>query len=103
MGKFTFVKLGGNLKSLNKSENSYIFGDVPSSPSIVRAKINILDHVFSIDVVSRDIPGLIGMDILTSKYRNRNIFHLNVGDRQLTVDNEDIELFGGQTKSFASS
>ena len=47
-----------------------------------------------IDIVSRDIPGLIGMDILTSKYRNRNIFHLNLGDRQLTVDNEDIELLG---------
>ena len=44
--------------------------------------------------MSRDIPGLIGMDILSSKYRNRNIFHLNLGDRQLTVDNEDIDLLG---------
>ena len=96
MGKCTFVKMEGNLKSLNKSENSYIFGNGPSSPSIGQAKINILDHVFSIDIVSRDIPGLIGMDILTSKYRNRNIFHLNLVDRQLTVDNEeeDIELLG---------
>ena len=94
MGKCTVVKMGGNLKSLYKSENSYIFGDGPSSPSISRAKINIPDHIFSNDIVSCDIPGLIGMDILTSKYRNRNIFHLNLGDRQLTVDNEDIELLG---------
>ena len=34
------------------------------------------------------------MDILSSKYRNRNVFHLNLGDRQLTVDNEDIALLG---------
>ena len=61
---------------------------------MAQAKINILDHVFSIDIVSHDIPGLRGMDILTSKYRNRNIFHLNLGDRQLTVDNEDIDLLG---------
>ena len=94
MGKCTFIKLGGNLESLNKSGNSYIFGDGPSSPSIGRAKVNILDHVFSIDIVSCDIPGLIGMDILTSKYRDRNIFHLNLAERQLTIDNEDIELLG---------
>jgi hypothetical protein len=94
MGKCTFVKMGSNLKSLNKSENSYIFRNGSSSPSIGRAKINILDHIFSIDIVSHDIPGIIGMDILTSKYRNRIIFHLNLGDRQLTVDNEDIELLG---------
>ena len=80
MGKCTFVKMGGNLKSLNKSENSYIFGDGTSSRSIGRAKINILYHVLSIDIVSCDIPGLIGMDLLTSKYRNRIIFHLNLGD-----------------------
>ena len=48
MGKCTFVKMGGNLKSLNKSENSYIFGDGPSSPSIGRAKINILDHILAL-------------------------------------------------------
>ena len=94
MGKHTFVKLGGNLESLNKSENSYIFGDSPPSPSIGRAKIEILDHVFNIDIVSHNIPGLIGMDILTSKYRDRNIFHLNLADKQLTVDNEDIVLLG---------
>ena len=34
------------------------------------------------------------MDILSIKYRDRNIFHLNLADRQLTVDNEDIELLG---------
>ena len=44
--------------------------------------------------MSHDIPGLRGMVILSSKYRNRNIFHLNLWDRQLTVDNEDIGLLG---------
>ena len=44
--------------------------------------------------MSHDIPGLIGMDILISKYRNKSIFHLNLGDRQLIIDNEDIDLFG---------
>ena len=47
----TFVNLGGNLKSLSKSENSYIFGDVKPSPSIGRTKIEFLDHEFNIDVV----------------------------------------------------
>ena len=78
--------MGGNLKSLNKSENSFIIGDGPSTPSFGRAKINILGHVFSIDIVSRDIPGLIGMDILTSKYRNKSIFRLHLGNRQLTIE-----------------
>jgi hypothetical protein len=91
MGKHTFLKLGCNLESLNKS---YIFGDGPSSSSIGRAKFEVLDHVFNIDIVSPNIPGLIGMDILTSKYIDRNIFFLNLVDRQLTVDNEDIELLG---------
>ena len=86
--------MGGNLISLNKSENSFIFGDGPSTPSLGRAKVNILGHVFSIDIVSHDIPGLIGMDILTSKYNNKSIFRLNLGDRQLIIDNEDIDLLG---------
>ena len=72
--------MGGNLKSLSKSENSFIFGDGPSSPSIGQAKIDIQDHIFNIDIVSHDIPGLIGMDILSSKCRNGNIFRLNLGD-----------------------
>ena len=59
--------MGGNLKSLSKSENSYIFGDGKPSASIGRAKIEFLDHEFNIDVVSRDVPGLIGIDILDSK------------------------------------
>ena len=29
IGKCTFVEMGGSLKSLNKSENSFIFGDGP--------------------------------------------------------------------------
>ena len=68
MGQQTFVNLGGNLQSLSKSENSYIFGDCKPSPSLGRAKIEFLDHVFNIDIVSRDVPGFIGMDILDSKY-----------------------------------
>ena len=72
--KCTFVEMGGNLKSLDKSKNSFIFGDGPSTPSLGRAKINILGYVFNIDIVSCDIPGLIGMDIITSQYRNKSIF-----------------------------
>ena len=79
----------GNLKSLNKSDNSYIFGDGPSTQSLGRAKINIRGYGFGIDIVSCDVPGLIGMDILTSKYRSKKL-----GDRQLTIDNEDIDLLG---------
>ena len=33
------------------------------------------------------------MDILDSKYRDRSIFHLDLSDRQLTVDNVNIGLF----------
>ena len=57
-GKCTFVEMGGDLKSLDKSKNSFIFGDGPSTPSLGRAKINIRGHIFNIDVVSRDVPGL---------------------------------------------
>ena len=96
MGQHTFVNLGGNLQSLNKSENSYIFGDGKPSPSLGRAKIEFLDHVFNIDIVSRDVPSLIGMGILDSKYRDRSIFHLDLSERQLTVDNVNIRLLGGR-------
>ena len=94
MGKCTFVEMGGDLKSLNKSKNSFIFGDGPSTSSLGVAKINILGHVFNIDIVSRDIPDLIGMDILSSQYRNRPIFRLSLGGRQLMIDNDDIDLLG---------
>ena len=46
--------------------------------------------------MSCNIPGLIGMDILDSKYRDRSIFHLDLSDRQLTVDNVNIGLLGGR-------
>jgi hypothetical protein len=65
IGKCTFVEMGGDLKSLRKSKNSFIFGDGPSTPSLGRAKIDILGHAFNIDIVSRDICALIGMDILS--------------------------------------
>ena len=58
IGKCTFVEMEGDLKSLSKSKNSFIFGDGPSTPSLSRAKIDILGHTFNIDIVSSDIPGL---------------------------------------------
>ena len=94
MGNALLLKWGGDLKSLNKSKNSFIFGDGPSTPSLGKAKINILGHIFNIDIVSRDIPGLIGMDILSSQYRNRPIFRLSLGGRQLMIHNDDIILLG---------
>ena len=65
IGKCIFVEMGGDLKSLSKLKNSFIFGDGPSTPSLGRAKIDILGYIFYIDIVSCDIPGLIGMDILS--------------------------------------
>ena len=39
------------------------------------------------DVVSRDMSGLIGMDILDSKDHGRSIFKkLDISNRKLTVD-----------------
>ena len=38
IGKCTFVEMGGNLKSLDKSKNSFIFGDGPSTLSLGQAK-----------------------------------------------------------------
>ena len=90
MGKYTFVEMRGDLKSLNNSKNSFIF----STPSLGVAKLNILGHVFNIDIVSCDIPGLIGMDILYSHHRNRVIFRLSLGGRQLMIDDDDIDLLG---------
>ena len=94
MGKCTFIKMGGDLKSLKKSKNSFIFGDGPSTPSIGRPKINIHGYVFDIDIVSRDIPGLIGMDILSRHYRNRVIFRLSLGGIQLMIDDEILICWG---------
>ena len=48
IGKCTFVEMGGNLKSLDKSKNSFIFGDGPSTPSLGRAKIDILGHILTL-------------------------------------------------------
>jgi len=53
-----------------------------------------LNHEFNIDVVSRDVPGLIGMDILDSKDQGRSIFHLDISERQLRVDSVKIQLLG---------
>ena len=41
---------------------------------------------FLMDVVSRDMSGLIGMDILDSKDHGRSIFKLDISNRKLTVD-----------------
>ena len=46
------------------------------------------------DLVSRDVPGLIGMDILDSKDHGISIFKLDISDRQLTVDGFKIQLLG---------
>ena len=92
MGKRTFINLGGNPVSLSKSTHSYVFGDVKPSPSVGRTKIVFLNHEFNIDIVSRDVPGLIGMDISDSKDQGRSIFHLDISERQLTVDGFKIQL-----------
>ena len=55
-----------------------------------------MNHEFNIDVVSRDVPGLIGMDILDNKDQDRSIFHLDISERQLTVDGVEIKLLGGR-------
>ena len=52
------------------------------------------NHEFSMDVVSRDVPGLIGMDILDSKDRGISIFKLYISNRQLMVDGFRIQLLG---------
>ena len=67
LGADIFLKMGGDMKSLKKSKNSFVFGDGPPTPSIGIAKISIRGYVFEIDIVLRDIPRLIGMDILSSK------------------------------------
>ena len=94
MGEGTFIKMGGYLKRLKKSKNSFIFGDGPSTLSRGVAEINIHGYVFDIDIVSHDIPGLIGRDILSRHHRNRVIFRLSLGGRQLMIDDEDINLLG---------
>ena len=44
--------------------------------------------------VSRDVPGLIGMDILDSKDQGRSIFQLDISERRLTVDGFKVQLLG---------
>ena len=92
LGKKTFLKMGGNLKNLKTSKNSFILGDGPSTPSFGKAKITICGYIFSIDIVSRNVPGLIGIDILTRRYRS--IFDLKLEDRKVIIDNKEIDLLG---------
>ena len=73
--------MGGDLKSLKKSKNSFVFGDGPPTPSIGIAKISIRGYGFDIDIVSHDIPGLIGMDILCSHYKNSHFGWEAIDDR----------------------
>jgi hypothetical protein len=86
--------MGGNLKSLKTSKNSFIFGDGPSTPSLGKAKITISGYIFSIDIVPHNVPGLIGLDILTSRYKDRSIFDLKLGDRMVIIDDMEIDLLG---------
>ena len=86
--------MGGNLKNLKTSKNSFIFGDGPSTPSLGKAKITICGYIFSIDIVSRNVPGLIGIDILTRRYNDRSIFDLKLGDRMVIIDDKEIDLLG---------
>ena len=72
--------------AISKSAHLYIFGDGEPSPSIGMTDIVFGDHEFSMDIVLRDIPGLIGMDILGSKDRGRSILKLDISKSQLTVD-----------------
>ena len=46
------------------------------------------------DVVSRDVSGLTGMDIPDSKDHGRSIFKLDISNRQLTVDRYRIQILG---------
>ena len=86
--------------STGRSKNSFVFGDGPPTPSIGIAKISIRGYVFDIDIVSCDIPGLIGMDILSRHYKNRGIFRLSLGGRKLMIDDEEINLLWGKRRSF---
>ena len=94
MGADTFKKMGGDLKIRKRSKNSFVFGDGPPNPSIGIAKISIRGYVFDIDIVSCDIPGLIGIDILSRHYKNRGIFRLSLGGRKLMIDDKEINLLG---------
>ena len=94
MGKRTFINLGGNPDYLSKSTHSYIFVDGKPSPSIGRTKKVFVNHEFNMEIVSRDVPRLIGMDILDSKDQGRSIFNLDISERQLTVDGFKIQLLG---------
>ena len=82
------------MKNLKTSKNSFIFGDGHSTPSLGKAKITIHGYIFSVDIVSRNIPGLIGIDILTRRYNDRSIFDLKLGDRMVIIDNKEIDLLG---------
>ena len=50
------------------------------------------------DIVSRDVPGI---DILDSKDQGRSIFHLNISERQMTVDEFKIQLLGDRKGHFS--
>ena len=67
IGERAFINLGGNPDNLSKSTHSYIFGDGKPYPSIGKTKKVLGNHEFSMDVVSWDVPRLIGMDILDHK------------------------------------
>ena len=86
--------MGGNLESLETSKNSFIFGDGPSTPSLGKANITVSGYSFWIDVVPHNVPGLLGLDILTSRCKDRSVFDLRLGDRKIMIDGKGIDLLG---------
>ena len=86
--------MGGNLSSLETSKNSFIFGDGPSTPSLGIANITVAGYSFWIDVVPHNVPGLLGLDILTSRCKDRSVFDLRLGDRKIMIDGKGIDLLG---------
>ena len=89
-----FLRWGENLDSLNTSKNSFILGDGPSTPSLGKAKITVSGYIFSIDIVPHNVPGLLGLDILTSRCKNRSVFDLKLGDRMVIIDGKENDLLG---------
>ena len=65
-----------------------MFGAGKPDSALGYASVKIGSLRVRLDVVSQDVPGLIGMDILESKSKQtgKNFCKLNIQDRQLKID-----------------
>ena len=80
------------MDTLTDSKNVFLFGAGKPYSALGYALENIGSLGVRLDVVSQNVPGLIGMDILDCKQTGKQNCKINIYDRQLIIDRLQMQL-----------